>query len=200
MPHIELLMHSKKISFLVGSTNIYRIIFQQVYLLPQLWWFCSWIMDHLNLFFRICTSMLCFFKLILTGVIRDYLYHFMNEHVWDFHQEINISKFSISVLQTIVCPNDHAPKYVNYIKIIQQHGVRWYRGNLIHQTLMYILWQEKLTNHLKLWIDSWWQDTEESEEQCVLNDWTGLSQGFNLMSLRFLFEFRIMKRILKPVL
>ena len=30
-----------------------------------------------------------------------------------------------------------------------------------------------------------WQDTEESEEKCVLNDLNGLSWGFNSMSWNF---------------
>ena len=34
LPHLELLMYAKPISFLVGSNNVYGIIFYQVYLLP----------------------------------------------------------------------------------------------------------------------------------------------------------------------
>ena len=58
LPHLELLMYSKPIPFLVGSTNVYGIIFYRVYLLP---WItipflklgdvillvcCSWLMYH----------------------------------------------------------------------------------------------------------------------------------------------------------
>ena len=34
--HLELLMYAKSISFLAGSTNVYGIIFYQMYLLPWL--------------------------------------------------------------------------------------------------------------------------------------------------------------------
>ena len=34
LPHLELLMFSKPISFLVGSPYVYEIIFYQLYLLP----------------------------------------------------------------------------------------------------------------------------------------------------------------------
>ena len=60
LPHIELLIYTKPTSFLVGSTNAYGIIFYQVDLLPWLnyFWCCIWILDHLNIFIRICQSIL----------------------------------------------------------------------------------------------------------------------------------------------
>ena len=35
-------------------------------------------------------------------------------------------------------------------------------------------------------------DTEESEEECVMNESIGLSLGFDSMSLKFSYEFRMM--------
>ena len=36
----------------------------------------------------------------------------------------------------------------------------------------------------------YWQDTEDSKEQCVLNDSTGLSWGLNSINLKCSYEFR----------
>ena len=67
---IDLLMHDRPLVFLVFSYNIYGGIFYQMYLLSQLtilfsklgavefWRCCSWLLDHLNIFIRMCISML----------------------------------------------------------------------------------------------------------------------------------------------
>ena len=38
-----------------------------------------------------------------------------------------------------------------------------------------------------------WQDTDDSEEKCVLNDSTGLIRRINSISLNYSNEFRMMK-------
>ena len=55
LPYLELLMYAKPTSFMVGSTNVYSIIFYQVYLLPWLnipplfltWWCGIFVMLYL---------------------------------------------------------------------------------------------------------------------------------------------------------
>ena len=45
-----------------------------------------------------------------------------------------------------------------------------------------------------------WQDTEESEEQCVMNDFTGLSLWMVWMSLICSYDFILRKRTFETVL
>ena len=69
--HLELFIYAKPISFLVGSTNVYVIIFYQMYLLPYpiipaFFYLVLWnpgdavfgMLDHLNIFISVCKTVL----------------------------------------------------------------------------------------------------------------------------------------------
>ena len=84
-PHIKLLMYDKCISFMVGSNNMYGVIFYQVCLLPwlitplspiflflvdvELLWCCIWLLYHLNIFIRMWKIVLWLYWWNFTGVI-----------------------------------------------------------------------------------------------------------------------------------
>ena len=86
LPHLELLLYAKPISLIIVSTNVYGIIFDQVYLLSRLttpppplfllcffvgfWWCCIWLLDRLNIFIRVWKSMLWLYYWIFNWVIQ----------------------------------------------------------------------------------------------------------------------------------
>ena len=154
LPHFDLSMYAKPISFLVVITNVYGIIFYQVYILPclnKLWWCCTWLLDHINSFINVCKSMLWLNLWRFTGVSQVKI-------------SFPIVFVSCSEGSCIWCPsrkrsfqirNWNFRDIFGYIKRFHQCVFWWYQESLVNWFLSNTFWQ---------WI---WMCPENRNEQTI---------------------------------
>ena len=136
LTHLELLMYAKPISFMVGSTNVYGIIFYQVYLLP-------WITIPLMLYLTYWSPQ------HLYQDIQKYVVIVLMKLTWSNPSEKfltdsiciifwrNMCSMFIKIL-VITNTNSIFSSIAGCINHLQQRGCWWYQVSLMNWHLIYM--------------------------------------------------------------
>ena len=117
-----------------GSSNgILSLIFLNIGNV-EFFWCHGWLLDHLDFYVSICTSILWLYSWIRVKISFTIVFVYFYEGTcvgWGVHQGRDHSKSAISVFKAIV----------GYIKHYHKRGFWWYQGSLVDWFLIYVFWK-----------------------------------------------------------